>query len=112
MNHFRTALAGLFVASFCLLSFPAFSQDTSASSTDSSATPAIPPAPDGTSGTGGTGTGKSSLSDEDVARFTNTIVLIKDFYVEKVGDDKLLDNAVRGMVSGLDPHSEYLDKEA
>src|SRR5688572_21276547 len=55
---------------------------------------------------------KSSLNDEDVARFTNTIVLIKDFYVEKVGDEKLLDNAVRGMVSGLDPHSEYLDKEA
>jgi carboxyl-terminal processing protease len=38
--------------------------------------------------------------------------LIKDFYVQPTGDKDLLDNAIRGMVSGLDPHSEYLDKEA
>ena len=52
------------------------------------------------------------VSDEDINRFTNTIVLIKDFYVKQVGDKSLLDDAIRGMVSGLDPHSEYLDKEA
>lgn len=51
-------------------------------------------------------------SDEDINRFTNTIVLIKDFYVKKVGDRTLLDDAIRGMVSGLDPHSEYLDNDA
>lgn len=55
---------------------------------------------------------KNKASDEDINRFTNTIVLIKDFYVKKVGDRSLLDDAIRGMVSGLDPHSEYLDKEA
>lgn len=55
---------------------------------------------------------KNAASDEDINRFTNTIVLIKDFYVQKTGDKDLLDNAIRGMVSGLDPHSEYLDKEA
>lgn len=93
MNFFRTWLAGFLLISFSLVSFSARSQDSSTT------TPAAE-------------NGKSSLSDEDVARFTNTIVLIKDFYVEKVGDEKLLDNAVRGMVSGLDPHSEYLDKEA
>lgn len=52
------------------------------------------------------------VSDDDVSRFTNTIVLIKDFYVQKIGDKALLDDAIRGMVSGLDPHSEYLDGEA
>src|SRR3990167_9893772 len=52
------------------------------------------------------------VSDEDINRFTNTIVLSKDFYVKQVGDKSLLDDAIRGMVSGLDPHSEYLDKEA
>lgn len=62
-------------------------------------------------------TGKSqekpqSVNDDDVNRFTNTIVLIKDFYVQPVGDKSLLDDAIRGMVSGLDPHSEYLDNEA
>lgn len=53
-----------------------------------------------------------SVSDDDVNRFTNTIVLIKDFYVQPIGDKSLLDDAIRGMVSGLDPHSEYLDDEA
>src|SRR3990167_3415677 len=55
---------------------------------------------------------KESVDESDVNRFTNTIVLIKDFYVQQVGDKVLLDDAIRGMVSGLDPHSEYLDQEA
>lgn len=55
---------------------------------------------------------KTPVNDEDINRFTNTIVLIKDFYVQPTGDKSLLDNAIRGMVNGLDPHSEYLDKEA
>lgn len=96
MNYIRTAVAIFLTLSVTLLSFSARSEDTTA-------VPSVPSSE---------GNGKSALSDEDVARFTNTIVLIKDFYVEKVGDEKLLDNAVRGMVSGLDPHSEYLDKEA
>lgn len=57
-------------------------------------------------------TNKSQVSDDDINRFTNTIILIKDFYVQPVGDKNLLDDAIRGMVSGLDPHSEYLDGEA
>ncbi|MBX3709860.1 MAG: S41 family peptidase [Gammaproteobacteria bacterium] len=52
------------------------------------------------------------VSDDDINRFTNTIVLIKDFYVQPIGDKTLLDDAIRGMVGGLDPHSEYLDGDA
>jgi carboxyl-terminal processing protease len=55
---------------------------------------------------------KGPVSDADINRFTNTIVLIKDFYVQPIGDKSLLDNAIRGMVGGLDPHSEYLDGDA
>lgn len=55
---------------------------------------------------------KQAVNDDDINRFTNTIVLIKDFYVQSIGDKALLDDAIRGMVSGLDPHSEYLDGEA
>lgn len=36
---------------------------------------------------------------------------IKQDYVEPVSDKTLLDNAIRGMLSGLDPHSSYLDAE-
>ncbi len=53
-----------------------------------------------------------AVSDDDINRFTNTIVLIKDFYVQPTGDKTLLNDAIRGMVGGLDPHSEYLDGEA
>jgi len=53
-----------------------------------------------------------SADDADLNRFTNTIVLIKDFYVQPTADKKLLEDAIRGMVSGLDPHSEYLDQES
>lgn len=52
------------------------------------------------------------VAEEDINRFTNSIVLIKDFYVNSVGDRTLLDDAIRGMVGGLDPHSEYLDSDA
>jgi carboxyl-terminal processing protease len=55
---------------------------------------------------------EQTVSDDDVNRFTNTIVLIKDFYVQPTADKSLLDDAIRGMVSGLDPHSEYLDSQA
>jgi len=55
---------------------------------------------------------KDALQETDVSRFTNAIAQIKDFYVQPISDKKLLEDAIRGMLSGLDPHSEYLDKDA
>ncbi|MBL8446297.1 MAG: S41 family peptidase [Zoogloeaceae bacterium] len=37
---------------------------------------------------------------------------IKQGYVEPVEDKKLITNAISGMLTGLDPHSAYLDAEA
>ena len=37
---------------------------------------------------------------------------IKRDYVEDVGDKELLEGAIRGMLSNLDPHSAYLDRDA
>lgn len=48
---------------------------------------------------------------EDVQRFSNAISEIKKYYVKPVDDKELFDNAIRGMVGGLDPHSAYLDQE-
>jgi len=48
---------------------------------------------------------------EDVQRFSNAIGEIKKYYVKPVDDKELFDNAIRGMLSGLDPHSSYLDEE-
>lgn len=48
---------------------------------------------------------------ENVQRFSNAIAEIKKYYVKPVDDKVLFDNAIRGMLSGLDPHSSYLDEE-
>ncbi|KTD54957.1 carboxy-terminal protease [Legionella sainthelensi] len=48
---------------------------------------------------------------EDVQRFSNAIGEIKKYYVKPIDDKELFDNAIRGMLSGLDPHSSYLDEE-
>ena len=48
---------------------------------------------------------------EDVQRFSNALSLIKKYYVKQVDDKVLFDNAIRGMLNGLDPHSAYLDED-
>jgi len=37
---------------------------------------------------------------------------IKSSYVEPVEDKKLITEAISGMLTGLDPHSAYLDQDA
>jgi carboxyl-terminal processing protease len=49
---------------------------------------------------------------EDVQRFSNALNQIKKYYVKPVNDKELFNNAIRGMLSGLDPHSTYLDEDA
>ncbi|CAM4438647.1 MAG: putative CtpA-like serine protease [Legionellaceae bacterium] len=48
---------------------------------------------------------------KDIQRFTAAISQIKNYYVETINDEKLFDEAIRGMLAGLDPHSSYLDEE-
>lgn len=48
---------------------------------------------------------------EDLQRFTTVIEQIRNFYVKPADDKTLFTNAIRGMLSGLDPHSAYLDEE-
>jgi carboxyl-terminal processing protease len=55
---------------------------------------------------------KNSLQKSDIDRFTNAIAEIKDYYVSPINDKKLLEDAIRGMLTGLDPHSEYLDEDS
>ena len=54
--------------------------------------------------------GGQDVPMEDVQRFSNALNLIKKYYVNRVNDKVLFDNAIRGMLSGLDPHSSYLDE--
>lgn len=65
------------------------------------------------SGAVGAADGESpqSLPLDDLRTFAEVYGRIKDDYVEGVNDKTLLENAIRGMLTGLDPHSSYLDKE-
>ncbi|MBP9721921.1 MAG: S41 family peptidase [Gammaproteobacteria bacterium] len=47
---------------------------------------------------------------EQLQNFANVVNTIKHFYVKPVNDKELFDNAIRGMLAGLDPHSGFLDK--
>jgi carboxyl-terminal processing protease len=38
--------------------------------------------------------------------------MVKSDYVEPVDESKLISDAISGMVSGLDPHSQYFDKKS
>ena len=46
---------------------------------------------------------------EELRNFSDIFARIKSDYVEEIDDKELLHNAIRGMLSGLDPHSSYLD---
>ena len=52
------------------------------------------------------------LPVEELRAFTEVFGRIKSDYVEPVEDKKLITEAINGMLTGLDPHSAYLDTDA
>jgi carboxyl-terminal processing protease len=52
-----------------------------------------------------------SLPRTELEQLFTAYERIKAQYVENVDDKKLLTDAIRGMVSSLDPHSQFLDAE-
>ena len=52
------------------------------------------------------------LPVEELRAFTEVFGRIKSDYVEPVEDKKLITEAINGMLTGLDPHSAYLDADA
>jgi carboxyl-terminal processing protease len=54
----------------------------------------------------------SPLPVEELRAFTEVFGRVKSDYVEPVADKKLITEAINGMLTGLDPHSAYLDQEA
>ena len=52
---------------------------------------------------------QQQLSHEQAELFAEVFAHVKREYVEPIDDVELLESAIRGMVSDLDAHSEYLD---
>lgn len=65
---------------------------------------------------GGQGLQKVSAGARDpyegLEAFTNVLAVVQKNYVEEVGTQKLVDGAINGMLSALDPHSSYLTPES
>jgi carboxyl-terminal processing protease len=53
----------------------------------------------------------SGLPLDQLRNFSDIFSRIKSDYVEDVDDKTLLEHAIRGMLSGLDPHSSYLNPD-
>jgi len=55
---------------------------------------------------------RAPLPVEELRSFAEVFGAIKSNYVEQVADKKLISEAINGMLTGLDPHSAYLDYDA
>jgi carboxyl-terminal processing protease len=49
---------------------------------------------------------------EEMQQLAAVFGIVKNDYVEQVDEKKLISDAIGGMVSGLDPHSQYFDKKS
>ncbi|MEN9416982.1 MAG: hypothetical protein RI988_602 [Pseudomonadota bacterium] len=49
---------------------------------------------------------------EELQQLAAVFGIVKSAYVEPVDEKKLIGDAIAGMVSGLDPHSQYFDKKS
>ena len=57
---------------------------------------------------------KAAVEDtyRDLNLFGDVFERVRADYVEKPDDNKLIESAIKGMVTGLDPHSDYMDPKS
>jgi carboxyl-terminal processing protease len=53
----------------------------------------------------------TTIPDDEVNTFAKIYAITKNYYVESVTDSKLMKGAIDGMLTNLDPHSNYLDAD-
>jgi carboxyl-terminal processing protease len=56
------------------------------------------------------GSSSDSADNADIALIRDVMTKVKADYVEPVGEDELTKNSLKGMLTGLDPHSDYMDE--
>src|SRR5690242_1430895 len=81
---------------------------TKPASASSNAPPEVVSTPAAASSVAAAGT--SDTPDlADIRAFTRVYAMVKQAYVDKVDDKALMQSAIKGMLAGLDPHSDFLD---
>lgn len=58
-----------------------------------------------------TGQASAATNYKQLQKFSQVMEMVRRSYVEKVTDEKLIDGALSGLLSNLDPHSTYMNKE-
>jgi carboxyl-terminal processing protease len=53
----------------------------------------------------------TGLAAQDLAVLAGVIQLVRHDYVHPVGSDELVKDALKGMLTRLDPHSDYMDEQ-
>jgi carboxyl-terminal processing protease len=48
------------------------------------------------------------ISEKQIERFATAITQVNHYYIKPVSYQQLFDNAIKGMLTSLDPHSDYL----
>jgi carboxyl-terminal processing protease len=86
-------------------------QTTPAAAASAAAPPVDLPAAIGTSAPAHASSSNDQVDLDDIRNFSRVYEVVRQAYVEKVDNKTLMKAAITGMLSGLDPHSEYLDRE-
>jgi carboxyl-terminal processing protease len=109
----RSALAAAMLAALCPLlqaqtpnANSAGPNSTEPNSTDPGNSGAVAP----TSNTNNDAS--KPLPIDEVRIFAQVLNQVREAYVEPIDDKTLLENAIKGMLAGIDPHSSYLADEA
>jgi len=57
------------------------------------------------------GQADAATNYKQLQKFSQVMEMVRRSYVKKVSDENLIDGALSGMLSNLDPHSTYMNKE-
>jgi carboxyl-terminal processing protease len=63
------------------------------------------------SGSSAPGSASTSTNAADLAFYRSVLDKVHQSYVDPVNDNTLVDNSLKGMLTGLDPHSDYLNEK-
>jgi carboxyl-terminal processing protease len=61
-----------------------------------------------TAGPSRTARDTGAMNDADFALYRSVLNRVRASYVDSVSDSKLIDSSLKGMLTGLDPHSDYM----
>jgi carboxyl-terminal processing protease len=100
----------LLAVPFLLLPPSTRAQDSAAAAASVAAPPVDLPATNSSAHAPANADAASQVDLDDIRNFSRVYEVVRQAYVEKVDDKTLMKAAITGMLSGLDPHSEYLDK--